>query len=63
MSENHIWTIFIESNDAIKIWCTITSKYYALFQLSLTVHQVSSTSFNENCKKSYPETKLRLKTL
>ena len=39
----------------IKIWCTLTSKQYALYHLSLTVHQVSMR-FNENFR-SYLETK------
>ena len=30
---------------------------YAIPPHGLTVHQVSSTSFNENCRKSYSETK------
>ena len=38
----------------IKIWCTVTSKQYALYHLM--VHQVSSWS-NESCRRSYPEMK------
>ena len=52
----YIWTISKEYQNLV--YCDLAT----ISTHNQTVHQVSSTSFNKNCKKSYPETWTFLKT-
>ena len=50
------WKIIKKRNNSIQSWFTVFSKQWPVPPHGLSVHQFSTLS-NENCSRSYPETK------